>query len=109
MLGETVGSIESTASGYLITRTLKQAGGDVTFYPETTIFHIHLISTSGGGSNVTIANGQGGTTRINITGTTSKGIDFDFGMWGISFPQGAYITVDANIVTATITFKANKA
>lgn len=106
MLGETVGSIGVTSSGYLISRV--NTTTNVTEYPEVTIFHIHLISTSGGGSNVTIQNGSGGTTQINITGTTSKGIDFDFGVWGITFPKGAYVTVDGNTSIAVVTCKANK-
>lgn len=106
MLGETIGSIVTTSSGYLITRV--QNPNALTKFPETRIFHIHLISNSGGGSVLTIANGQGGTTQVNITGTTSKGIDFDFGPWGIMFPLGAYVTVDGNISGATITCKADK-
>lgn len=108
MLGETVGSIEATVSGYLISRTLKLAGGDVSQNPEVTIFHIHLISNGSGASNLLIANGNGGTTRINITGTTSKGIDFDFGVWGVTFDKGAYLTVDGNISIAVVTCKASK-
>ncbi len=106
MLGETVGSIDVTQSGYIVTTTLKLLPSDVTLHPEVTIFHIHLISTSGGGAVLLIANGQGGTTRINATGTTSKGIDFDFGVWGITFPLGAYVTVDGNISNAVVTCKA---
>ena len=112
MLGETVGSSNISASGYLITRTRAQLNGGVTTttteYPETVITHIHLISSSTA-SNLTVSNGSGGTVWINITGVVSKGTDFDFGMWGISFPLGAYVTVDGNIVTATFTYKANKA
>lgn len=111
MLGETIGSINFSTvstSAYLITRVNNINGTTVTQYPETTITHIHLISTSGGGSNLQIANGLGGTVYINITGTTSKGIDFDFGAYGITFPLGAYLTTDGNISNAAITCKASK-
>lgn len=108
MLGETVGTILVTGSGYLITRVNNINGSTVTEYPETVITHIHLISTSTA-SVLTIQNGQGGTTWVSETGTISKGIDFDFGIWGITFPKGAYITADGNIVSAAITCKANKA
>ena len=108
MLGETVGTISISGNGYLITRVNNINGTTVTEYPETVITHIHLISSSTA-SNLTVSNGSGGTVWINITGVVSKGTDFDFGVWGISFPLGAYITVDGNIVTATFTYKANKA
>ena len=108
MLGETVGTVSITATGYIISTTITDAGSTTVAIPKgTRIFHIHLISSSTA-SNLQIANGSGGTTQINITGTISKGIDFDFGVWGISFPNGAYATVDANIVTAQITCKADQ-
>lgn len=108
MLGETVGSINVSSTGYLITRVENPASGAITRTNlHTTIFHIHLISNGSGASVLTIANGLGGTTEINITGTTSKGIDFDFGIYGITFPVGAYITVDGNIANAAITCKAS--
>ena len=112
MLGETIGSINySTAStsAYLITRVNNINGNTVTEYPETVITHIHLISTGGGGTVLNIANGLGGTNYLKLTGTTSKGIDFDFGIYGIVFSGGAYLTTDGNISNATITCKANKA
>ena len=108
MLGETVGSTNISASGYLITRVNNIQGNTITTYPETVITHIHLIS-GGTASNITVSNGQGGTVWINETGTASKGVDFDFGVWGINLPLGAYVTVDGNIVTATFTYKASKA
>lgn len=107
MLGETIGTISITQSGYLITRTLNVVNNTITEFPDVVIFHIHLISTSTA-SHLTIQNGQGGTTYLDLTGTISKGIDFDFGMWGVTFPKGAYATVDGNIVTAQITCKASK-
>lgn len=107
MLGETVGVIDITTastSGYLVSHINKTTGA--TKFPPTRIFHIHLISSSTA-SNLQIANGQGGTVRINVTGTLSKGIDFDFGIWGITFPLGAYFTTDANITEAAVICKAD--
>lgn len=101
MYGEPVGTIDISQSGYLTTSNITTINKTVNS-PDR-IFHIHLISTSGGGSVLIVANGQGGTQRINITGTTSKGIDFDFGINGITFPLGAYITVDNNLSNAAIT------
>ena len=106
MLGETVGTISVSGSGYLITRVNNINGITVTEYPETVITHIHLIS--GTASVLNIANGQGGTNYIKFTGTANTGSDVDFGIFGITFPKGAYVTVDGNIVTAQITCKANK-
>lgn len=106
MLGQTVGSINVSQSGYLVTRTNVTTG--ISANERTRIFHIHLISTSGGASVLTIANGQGGTTQIKATGTTSTGVDFDFGVWGITFPSGAYVTVDGNIANATIVCKGDE-
>lgn len=108
MLGETVGTLDVNTTGYIITRTINQAQGNSVDTPAVTIFHIHLISNGSGASVITIANGLGGTIRVNETGTISKGIDFDFGIWGITFPQGAYVTVDGNISNAAITCKASK-
>ncbi len=109
MLGETVGTISVSGSGYLITRVNNINGITVTEYPETVITHIHLIS-GGTASVLNIANGQGGTNYIKATcPIVSSGNDFDFGIFGIVFPKGAYVTVDGNIVTAQITCKANKA
>lgn len=108
MLGETVGSISVSATGYLITRVENPASGAITKTNlHTTIFHIHLISNGSGASVITISNGLGGTVKINETGVTSKGADFDFGVYGITFPVGAYVTVDGNIANAEITCKAS--
>lgn len=107
MWGETGGTISITASGYLITRTLAMQPSSITQHPETRIFHIHLVSGATA-SVINIANGQGGTTLITETGSFSTGADFDYGPIGITFPLGAYVTVDGNIVSASITCKAEK-
>ena len=104
MLGVGVGTVNVTANGYLTTSTSSPS----TYLPTgTRVFHIHLIST-GTASVLTIQNGQGGTTFIKVTGTVSTGVDFDFGIYGQSFPAGAYVTVDGNIVSAAIVCKADQ-
>ena len=107
MLGETGGVIDVTASGYLISRTINLIPNAITQYPETRVFHIHLVSSSTA-SVITISNGQGGTIFIKETGSFSTGADFDYGLIGVTFPLGAYVTVDGNIVSAAITCKADK-
>lgn len=106
MLGEGVGVIpftSTTSSYYLITEQNKTL--QIVNTKHTKVFHIHLISGATA-SNITIQNGNGGTTVINITGTINKGIDFDFGVWGIDFPLGAYVTYDGNQTGGTIACKA---
>lgn len=103
MYGTPTGTLDVTTastSGYLIQHT--RDPGNRVVNKGVRIFHIHLVSGATA-SNLLIADGSGGTTRINITGTASKGIDFDFGFHGIVFPKGAYYTTDANIVEAAIT------
>ncbi len=108
MLGETVGTVSMSASGYVTSTVITDATNNTVLIPKSTrIFHMHLISDTTA-SNVLVANGQGGTTQINITGTISKGVDFDFGIWGITFPNGAYVTVDAHTVSVQITCKADQ-
>lgn len=108
MYGAPVGTVNITTSGYLTTTTITDASSTTVSIPTgTRIFHIHLISSSTA-SVLTIQNGQGGTTFVNETGVISKGADFDFGFHGISFPLGAYVTVDGNIVTAAITCRADQ-
>lgn len=107
MYGETGGVIDITASGYLITRTINLLPTSIVENPSTRIFHIHLISGSTA-SVITISNGQNGTVFIKETGSFSTGADFDYGPFGVTFPMGAYVTVDGNIVSAAITCKADK-
>jgi hypothetical protein len=108
MLGVGVGTVNITGSGYLTTSSVTDAAGSTVYLPTgTRIFHIHLIS-GGSASVLTIQNGQGGTTYIKVTGTANTGADFDFGIYGQSFPLGAYATVDGNIVSAAIVCKADQ-
>lgn len=106
MLGETVGTIYVTSSGYITSHT-NQTTNVITHEP-TRIFHIHLISSGTGASVIQISNGQTGSIYISETGTSGKGADFDYGMWGMTFPASAYVTVDSNIVSASIICKADK-
>jgi hypothetical protein len=93
-------------SAYLYSSTITDAGSTGVVIPKGTIvFHIHVIS-SATPSVISIANGAGGLQRINITGTASKGADFDFGTSGISFPLGAYVTYDSNATGGAITCMA---
>ena len=109
MYGESVGTVSISATGYLITSTTTDAAGTTVNNPKSTrIYHIHLIS-GGTATVLNIANGQGGTNYLKLTcPAVSTGNDFDFGVNGITFPLGAYVTVDGNIVTAQITCKADQ-
>lgn len=105
MFGEPVGPIlftSSSLSGYLITTTNNTVG--VIMTPQTRIVHIHLISGATP-SVIIVRNGQGGSILINEKGKSNKGVDFDFGMWGVVFPLGAYITYDGNQLQGVITVR----
>jgi hypothetical protein len=105
-----IGSVDiktTSTSAYLYTSSITDAGSTTVLIPQGTIvFHIHLISTATP-SVLTISNGIGGLQRINVTGTASKGIDFDFGTNGISFNSGAYVTYDGNASGGVITCMAS--
>lgn len=68
-----------------------------------TVYGIDIISGAGGGSVVTLRNGTTAAATIYIqeTGTTSTGVHFNYGE-GFYFPNGLYVSVDANIVSALI-------
>lgn len=100
MYGEPCGTVSITASGYLITTTINTINKVVTA-PDR-ILHIHLISGATA-SVLKISDGQTGAIKIQETGSLSTGADFDYGPHGITFPNGAYATVDGNIVSANIT------
>ena len=109
MYGETVGTVSISASGYIISSTTTDAAGVAVNNPKgTRIFHIHLIS-GGTATVLNISNGLGGTNYIKATAAVvSSGNDFDFGALGMFFPNGAYATVDGNIVTAQIICKQDQ-
>lgn len=109
MYGAPVGSLLVTANGQLVTRT--NTTTNVVVIPPVRIFNIHLIS-GGTASVLTLSNnsdinGVGGTVWVKVTGAINTGSTFDFGINGIAFPKGAFITVDVNIVSATISFRAD--
>lgn len=99
MYGDPVGTIYITQSGYLTTTSITNINKTVT--ESHRVFNIHLISSSTA-SVLTISNGQTGNVMIKITGTINIGVTFDFGINGMTFPAGAYVTVDNNIVSASI-------
>lgn len=99
MYGMPVGTVYVTTSGYLTTTTINPSNKTVNS-PDI-IFNIHLISSSTA-SVLTISNGQTGNVMIKVTGIISTGATFDFGINGMTFPLGAYVTVDGNIVSASI-------
>ena len=70
-----------------------------------TVYGLNIVSTGGGGSVVSLLNGttSGGTTYISENGTTSKGVTFNYSE-GFYFPAGLYVTVDANLSTALISY-----
>lgn len=70
------------------------------------LFTLHVISTSGGGSIVSLRNGStsGGTIWVTVTGTTSTGVTVNFGSHGILFPAGCFVSTDANSADVTATF-----
>lgn len=100
MYGEPCGTVTVTASGYLITTVITTINKTVNS-PDR-ILHIHLISGATA-SVIKISDGQTGAIKIQETGSFSTGADFDYGPHGITFPNGAYVTVDVNIVSAAIT------
>jgi hypothetical protein len=109
MYGAPVGTVSVSASGYIISSTTTDANGDTVLTPKgTRIFHIHLIS-GGTATVLNIANGAGGTNYIQAkAAVVSAGNNFDFGVHGMYFPNGAYATVDGNIVTAQVTCRAEQ-
>lgn len=70
-----------------------------------TVYGVNIVSTSGGGSVVTLRNGSSssGTIYIQESGTTSKGVTFIYSE-GFYFPAGLYVSVDGNISTALISY-----
>lgn len=105
MYGAPVGTINVTSTGQLLTYN-NNTDGNIGVDYKCRIFNIHLISSSTA-SVLTISNGISGSVFIKVTGTISTGVTFDFGINGVVFSSGAYITVDANIVSATIACRAD--
>jgi len=70
-----------------------------------TVYAMNIISTGGGGSVVTLRDGttSSGTIYIAETGTTSKGVTFNYSE-GFYFPDGLYVSVDANLTSVLISY-----
>lgn len=66
-----------------------------------------IVSLSGATAGVCTVQdgGSGGTTFLTLTcGTVSTSNIFDFGTYGILFPNGAYWTKDGNTTNVTVNF-----
>lgn len=69
------------------------------------VYNISLLS-GGTASVIALRDGTSasGTLRIQETGTISTGKTFDYGFHGHYFPNGCFVDVDANIVSAMISY-----
>ena len=115
MFGETGGTVlvsGTSTSGYLIKRVNQTTG--VTENDSTRVFHVTLISGTGTASTLQIYNGSAATIpTIIVTGTSgssiaNRSVDSDYGVFGQSFPLGAYYVTDSNLSQAAIVCKADK-
>lgn len=62
-----------------------------------TVYSVSWLSTGGGAGVVILGDGPSGAVeRARATGTTSAGATLTFGKNGKYFPNGCYVTVDAN-------------
>lgn len=69
------------------------------------IYTIHIISSGGGAAAVSLVNGTAaGTASITETGTTSKGVTFNYGTYGVLFPLGCFVDVDSNTTSVMVSF-----
>lgn len=70
------------------------------------VYAIHVISTGGGGAAIVLRNGTttSGTIYIQHDGTTSKGTTDRFGTYGMTFPAGCFVDVDANTTSVLVTY-----
>lgn len=70
------------------------------------IFAIHILSSGGGASAVSLRSGTtvGGTVWVTETGTVSTGKTFSYGTQGILFPNGCFVDVDANTTSVAVTY-----
>ena len=70
----------------------------------TVVYGLNIVSGGGGAGRVILRNGAttGGTAVITLDGTTSKGVQFDFGGNGVVFPAGCFADLDTNVSAMTI-------
>ena len=91
-------------SAYLISTTITDAGSvNVNTIPAGTRIHnIQLVSSSSA-STLNIYNGSSAATpTLVLKGTSNANASFDFGFYGHTFPNGAWVVTDGNIVSAAI-------
>jgi hypothetical protein len=71
------------------------------------VFGIHAISGAGGGTVVNMRNGIAATSTIYLTqtGTASTGATFNYGPYGILFPDGCFCDVGANLTSVLVSFR----
>lgn len=81
-----------------------QTGGNT---KGTRVFSIHIISGGGGAAVVSLRNGQtvSGAVWITETGTVSTGKTFNYGKYGILFPNGCFCDIDANTTSVAVQFE----
>lgn len=70
------------------------------------VYAIHIISGGGGAAVVSLVNGTAaGTAVITETGTTSKGVTFQYGTCGMAFPAGCFVDIDTNTTSVAVAFE----
>lgn len=68
------------------------------------IFSIHVISGTASVVNIYSGASDGGTLYIKETGTVNTGKTFTYGKYGMLFPVGAFVDVDANVVSVLVNY-----
>jgi hypothetical protein len=70
----------------------------------TRIFAMHIIS--GTAAVVSLRDGQtvSGTIYIKETGTANTGKTFTYGRFGMLFPDGCFLDLDANTTSALVSY-----
>lgn len=73
----------------------------------TRVYSIHIISTGGGAAVVSLRNGTsaGDTAWITETGTVSTGKTIPLGTYGVLFPNGCFVDVDANTASVAVNYQ----
>lgn len=74
------------------------------------IYGVHILSGAGGGGVVNLRDGSAvsGTILIQEQGTASKGKSVSYGGLGLSFPNGCYVDIDANVTSVTVDYQRVK-
>lgn len=90
------------AGDQLVTTTSIALGGSG---KPIRVYNINLISGATASVIILRSGTSGaGTAWIQETGTISTGKTFDYGFHGHYFPSGCFVSVDANIVSAEISY-----